>query len=105
MRQTLKKVTREVRFIGRLWLGNVAASEVAFPVGRESDWNREAVLEWLRRGQKVGSKLTPSGDFHDIIDFQCDFSEGEGADAKDWVSGWEKPTSEAVYLDCMGPFI
>ena len=103
MRRTTTVVMSQVRFIGHLWSGGVAATDVTFPHGHLGEWNRTAVLKWLRHGKKDGSELTPSGDFQDIIDFECDFSEGEGPAAKDWESSWEKEDSESIYLDCMVP--
>ena len=103
MRHTKTTISRTVEFIGHLWQGTVAAGSVPFPEGRQPDWNREAVLEWLRHGKKVDSDLTPTGDFQDIIDFSCDFSEGEDDEAKDWESEWEREDSLGIYNDCMFP--
>ena len=103
MRITETKIIREVRFIGHLWQGRVGASSVDFPGGRQADWSRKAVLEWLKRGKKVGGELTPSGDFQDIIDFWCDFSEGEDEEAKDWKSPWEMDESAETWSRCFFP--
>lgn len=103
MRWTTTTIKSEVRFIGHLWQGAMAAGSVEFPVGMQESWNREAVLEWLRHGKKNNSALTPSGDFQDIVDFWCDFSEGEEDEAKDWSSPWEKEESAQIWDDCMFP--
>jgi hypothetical protein len=98
MRRTTTVVTNTVHFIGHLWSGPLAAGDVEFPKGRQHEWNRAAVLEWLRRGKKFGNALTPSGDFQDIIDFECDFSENS---SDDWQSGWREEGSEETFLLCM----
>ena len=100
MRRTTTVVVNQIRFIGHIWQGQVCAKDVVFPEGRREEWNREAIASFLSGRGKGASKDV--GDFQDIIDFECDFSEGRGkGKRKDWKSPWEKEENELTYNDCM----
>lgn len=93
----MKYVVRrsEVRLLGHLWGGGVAATTramSAYDVGNAKDddgkLTRESVGAWI---------YTHVGDFSEIVDFEADIEDG----LESVLLPWSNPDSEPTFYDAM----